>query len=76
MDNPGNIQTNMKNSRFGGLLLGLGLMVGPWIWALFAIRKDPSQGDAQGAFTLATYASLILVPVGLIILVFSLRKRT
>lgn len=65
----------MKHSRPAALLSGLAVILGPWIWALFAVTREPKQGDAQGAFTFATYCSLISVPLGLVILAFALRKR-
>lgn len=65
----------MNYRRFLALLLGFAVMIGPWIWALFAVARNPSQGDAQGAFSLATYSAPITLLLGLVIITFSLRKR-
>lgn len=51
------------------------LVAGPWVWALFAVRANPGAGDAQGAFTAATYATFVTVPLGGLLLAFGLIRR-
>lgn len=64
----------MKRSKLAAWIMGLAFIVGPWLWALIAVSRDSKQGDAQGALTLATYCTPILLPLGLIIIAFSFRK--
>jgi hypothetical protein len=57
------------------MCLGLLLITVPWIWAWFAVRSDPSLADAQGAWTMASYVSVVTVPLGLYIVISSLATR-
>lgn len=55
--------------------LGLLMIAGPWIWAWIAVRQDPSLADAQGAWSMATYVSVVTIPIGLYVLISSLAVR-
>jgi hypothetical protein len=50
------------------VLFAIGMVVGPWVWAFLAVDANPSRADAQGAFSLATYLSMVTIPLGLVAL--------
>jgi len=65
---------NKRLPRWLEFGIGAAMIGVPWVGAALAVRSDPGLADAQGAYSLATYASVLLVPLGLIAIASSFRR--
>ncbi|MBS1706472.1 MAG: hypothetical protein JST40_11395 [Armatimonadetes bacterium] len=54
------------------ILIGIVLILGPWIWAFTAGRA--TAGVAQGSGTSAYYLSIFTVPLGILLIIWGILR--
>ncbi len=50
-------------------------MIGPWVYAFSANAANPAVGKDGGVFEMATYLSVLTVPIGFLFLFLALLTR-
>jgi predicted transporter len=64
----------MKSKSFL-TILGIAFILAPWVYALIAMRLNPNAGNDGGVLELATYSSLVTVPLGMVLIVIGILQN-